>query len=63
MNKIADGGGAFGGGAPLRPDLMVNAGGNNTNNTNVGGSSTVFNIINGGNTSLSNSHLPVLQSV
>lgn len=61
MNKIADGGGAFGGGAPLRPDLMVNAGGNNTNNTNVGGSSTVFNIINGGNSSLSNSHLPVPQ--
>lgn len=61
MNKIADGGGAFGGGAPLRPDLMVNAGGNNTNNTNVGGSSTVFNIVNGGNSSLSNSHLPVLQ--
>ena len=61
MNKIADGGGAFGGGAPLRPDLMVNAGGNNTNNTNVGGSSTVFNIVNGGNNSLSNSHLPVPQ--
>jgi len=58
---IAQGGGAFGGGAPMRPDLMVNAGGNNTNNTSVGGSSTIFNIVNGGNNSLMNSHLPVPQ--
>ena len=58
---IAQGGGAFSGGAPMRPDLMVNAGGNNTNNTSVGGSSTIFNIVNGGNNSLMNSHLPVPQ--
>lgn len=61
IQTIAQGGGAFGGGAPMRPDLMVNAGGNNTNNTSVGGSSTIFNIVNGGNNSLMNSHLPVPQ--
>ena len=61
IQTITQGGGAFGGGAPMRPDLMVNAGGNNTNNTSVGGSSTIFNIVNGGNNSLTNSHLPVPQ--
>jgi hypothetical protein len=41
----------------------VAKGGNTSNQTNVGGSSTTFNIINNGSNSLKNSgHIPVSQS-
>ncbi len=44
--------------------LNVAKGGDTVNSTNVGGNSTTFNIVNGGNNSLANAgHLPVSQAV